>query len=259
MGVSRTASADEIKRAYRKMAMQHHPDRGGDVNRFQEIEEAYRVLSDPQQRQQYDNPRPSAQSFTMNMGPGMFNLDEIFNMFGTNMRGNRGMSQRLSLWIGLSDVARGGPRIISLNTHAGISSVEIDIPPGIGDGDTIRYPKASPDGQDLVITYRIHPDERWQRDGRDLTMTMTVDIWDLILGAEVPVTDIHNVTLMLTVPARTQPGSLLRLRGRGLPDNSLPGRGRNLPPGDLLVRVQARIPDNISPALLEAITRDRGQ
>ena len=78
LGIGRGASDAEIKRAYRRLASQHHPDKGGDTARFQAVEEAYRILSDPAARQEYDNPRPQA-----HFSATGFNLDEIFTMFGT--------------------------------------------------------------------------------------------------------------------------------------------------------------------------------
>ena len=233
--------------------MQHHPDRGGDQNRFQEINEAYAVLSDPQRRAEYDNPRAHVHMGPM---PGGFNMDDIFSMFGVNMR-QRQSSARISLWITLEDVARGGPRVIALQAGNSVSNAEIEIPRGVNDGDTIRYPRLSPDGNDLVITYRVKPDPRWQRDGRNITTERPVELWDLIIGCELPVTDLLGSTLMLTIPPRTQPGSTLRLRGRGLPPTTIPGNAGG-PPGDLYVRVQARIPTTISPELLAAIQREKG-
>lgn len=255
LGVERGANDEEIKRAYRRLASQHHPDKGGDKAQFQEVQEAYATLSDPQRRSQYDNPMRGAH-FGMGGMPGGFNIDEIFNMFGVNMRQQRS-SPRISLWIGLEDVARGGPKMISLQVGDRVSNVQIDVPPGINDGDTIRYPKLSPDGQDLIITYRIKPHPVWQREGRNITMEQQVDLWDLILGCEITVTDLTNSTLVINVPAGTQPGSLLRARGRGLPPSSIPGHSGG-PLGDLFVRVQTRIPDRISEDLMAAIRSERG-
>ena len=254
LGVPKNASEDDIKRAFRRQAMQHHPDRGGDQNRFQEINEAYATLSDPQRRAEYDNPASRIHMGPMGSG---FNMDEIFSMFGVNMR-QRQNTARISLWITLEDVARGGPKVIALQVGNSVNNAEIQIPPGINDGDTIRYPRLSPDGQDLVITYRIKPDPRWQRDGRNVITERAVDLWDLILGCETPVVDLLGTTLMLTVPPRTQPGAMLRLRGRGLPPSSVPGHHSGGPAGDLFIRVQARIPDTISEELLAAIRQERG-
>lgn len=258
LGVNRSAGDDEIKRAYRRLASQHHPDKGGDTTKFQEIQEAYSTLSDPQARQLYDNPHLGKPQFTG--GPG-FNFNDLFaQMFGQGFSpgGRQPQAARITLWISLADVARGGPRIISLQVHNRVQNVEIDLPAGINDGDTIRYPGLSPDGQDLVITYRVHPDPRWQRNGRDVTGNTTVDVWDLILGCEHPVEDVLGNRFMLTIPPMTQPGSLMRMRGLGLPTNKMPGRQQHGAAGDLFFKIQARIPNNIPPDLLEQLRRLRG-
>ena len=97
LGVDRGASADEIKRAYRKLASKYHPDKGGDTQRFQEIEEAYRVLSDPVARQHHDSPAAQASFHS-----AAFNFDEIFNMFGTRFQQpQRNPVANLQLWINL--------------------------------------------------------------------------------------------------------------------------------------------------------------
>jgi len=255
LGINKTATADDIKKAYRRLASQHHPDKGGDTGKFQEIEEAYRILGDPQKKAEYDSPKSRLH---MNFGSPEFDLDSIFQMFGANLRGNKAASSsRLSLWITLADVMKGGPRPISLQVGSSISTIEIDIPPGINDGDTIRYPGLSPNGQDLIITYRVKPEHEWAIDGRNIITTKSVLIWDLILGCEISLTDPAGVGLRLTVPPNTQPGSMLRLRGRGLPSPQLPGRSQ--PPGDLLVRIQGRLPDHVPDELLDAIRRATGQ
>lgn len=260
LGVARSATPEEIKRAYRKLASQHHPDKGGDKNKFQEIEQAYRILSDPQQRQQYDNPNPFNRSGTYSdAGFQEFNFNDIFNMFGVHARNQRGPGNaRLSLWISLEDVARGGPQVIAVQMGNSVSNIEIDLPVGLNDGDAIRYPGLAPNNQDLVITYRIKPHPNWHRDKRNITTEKDVSIWDLIIGGDVEVTDLTGSTLSLTIPPRTQPGSLLRARGRGLPNTNLPGVPTS-PPGDLFVKVRAVIPPTISSDLISAITNERNQ
>lgn len=247
LGVSRTASPEEIKRAYRRLASQHHPDKGGDTQRFQAIQQAYDVLSDPAQRQAYDNPQPEFQ-----FGPGVnfgFNFDDMFQAFRQQGQQRRG-HVRMTLWVSLADAAQGGQRTVTLATTEGVQAVEIQIPPAINDGDHVQYPGIGPSGSDLVITYRIKPDAAWQREGLDLRTERTVMIWDLILGGTVEITDIYGNRLSANIPPRTQPGGNLRLRGRGLRD-----RAGNQ--GDLYVRLQARLPEHIADAVLEAIQQHR--
>lgn len=252
LGVNKDANADEIKRAYRRLASQHHPDKGGDVKKFQEIEQAYRTLSDPQARVQYDNP----QSPFGGMGGQSFDFESIFDIFGARFHhpGQRRQQQRamMTLWITLSDVARGGKKTISVGTHQGTMTVEIEIPPGIDDGDSVQYGGIGPGGMDLVITFRIHPTPQWIRQGQHLTTDYNMSIWDLILGTEIHVKDILGSTFSLAVPPGTQPGTTFRLRGRGL-------ASRSGPTGDLLVRIQATIPTNLPESVLDSIRQLRDQ
>lgn len=256
LGVNKTASPEEIKRAYRRMASQHHPDKGGDTNRFQEIEQAYRVLSDPAQRQQYDNPQPQFSGFNFNTNGGApFDFQSIFDIFGTRF-GHQPHPQtrqaRMSLWISLADVATGGARTISVGTNSGTVALEIELPAGIEDGATVQYPNLAPGGGDLIISFRIKPDPKWTRQGSTLITDRTVTVWDLIVGGETQIEDILGRRLTLTIPPRTQPGTMLRLAGRGLPN-------RSAAPGDMLVRLQARIPDQIDADLINLIESKRGQ
>ena len=252
LGVSKTATADEIKRAYRKLASQHHPDKGGDVAKFQEIEEAYRTLSDPQKRAEYDNP---ASNIHINFGHGPhFGFDNIFDMFGAQFRQQqRTPNMRVVLWISLKDVVVGGKRVISLNSRNGHSNAEIELPYGIEDGDTVRYAKAASDNMDLVVTFKIQPDPKWQRQGFNLITSVDVDFWTLIIGGEVELVTLADTRLTLTIPPSTQPGTMLRIRGQGIP--ARPGTS----PGDILVRVQAQLPRNIPDSLKEAIRNTMGQ
>jgi DnaJ-class molecular chaperone len=252
LGVNRDATADEIKRAYRKLASQHHPDRGGDTRTFQEIQAAYDTLTDPNRRAAYDNPGFGGVGFRPD---APFDFQTIFDIFGTRFQQpgqqqqQRRQQARMSLWITLRDVAEGGMRTISVGTQSGTQAVEIEIPPGIEDGNTVQYPGAGPiSGMDLVITYRIHPDAKFARQGLNLFLEHPVDVWQLIIGGNTIIKDIMGNALDLTIPVRTQPGTTVRLRGRGL-------RGRTNSTGDLLVKLQARIPDHIDPELLALIEK----
>ena len=99
---------------------------------------------------------------------------------------------------------------------------------------------------DLVVQFRVSPDSKWQRDGLNLTQEVRIDIWNLILGGELTIDTLTGKTLSTTVPARTQPGTVLRLKGQGLRDRA----GRI---GDIFIRVQTFLPDQIAPEIITAI------
>ena len=249
LGVPRTATADEIKRAFRKLASQHHPDKGGDTAKFQAIQAAYDTLGDAAKRAAYDNPAPQFSGFA---GGAQFNnIHDIFSMFGQGFPGQQRRNHvRMSLWITLRDVATGGRRPVSISTGQGQSTVEIEIPLGLNDGDSIQYSGLAPGGQDLVITFRIQPDAVWQRNALNLATEQTVSIWDLILGGDLVVRSITGESLTVTIPVNTQPGTVLRLRAQGLRDQ----QGRR---GDIHVKLAARIPQPVPPELVAAIQQHR--
>lgn len=256
LGVAKTATADEIKKAFRKLASQHHPDKGGDTAKFQEVQAAYDVLSDPQKRAAYDNPASRAQPFNFHdFGqPGGVNINEIFGqMFGGGgpfAQHPRRNHVRMSLWISQQDAARGGARTISIGTPQGNQTVAIAIPQGVDDGDNVQYSGLAPGGQDLVITFRIHPDHRWQRHGLDLHTERRISVWDLIVGGDLVVETIHGTTISLRIPPGTQPGQILRDKSHGI-------RNQNGQQGDFLIHLQAEIPRDIDPNLIDAIQKYR--
>lgn len=249
LGVSKTASEDEIKRAYRKKAMKHHPDRGGDQAQFQDINEAYSVLSDPARRSQYDNPQP--ENIFANFGDANgFDFDTVFNMFGARFNHDRARhNTRIMLWISLRDVAMGGPRLV----NTGMNNVEIEIPLGIEDGDSVRYSKLGPSGSDLVVVFRIKQQPRWQRNRNDVIHDVDIDLWTAIIGGNVDVVTLTGKQIAVAVPPRTRPSSMLRLRNHGLPDKS-----NNNFLGDMYLRCNVVMPDHIPEDLIEHIKRVKG-
>lgn len=257
LGLDATATADQIKQAYRRLASLHHPDKGGDTAQFQEIQEAYATLSDNARRSMYDRGgNPNQAQFRSGQG---FDFDAIFNMFGADLRGQRRSSPRMELWITLEDVATGGNRTVSVQFNGAVSNVEITIPIGIYDSDTVRYPGLAPGGQDLIVIYRVRPHVRWQKDGVDIVTEHVVDIWDLILGSNIAVIDLAGNELVLKIPAETQPGALLRARGRGLPARQLPGDKISTQRGDLLIKIRARIIGPVDSDIVDAIRKCRAK
>lgn len=261
LGVPRDASADDIKRAYRKLASQHHPDKGGDTAKFQQIQAAYETLGDPARRQQYDRPQTRHFQFESNGGDGAVHID-INNIFGSMFGGGnpffgQGFARqqqqrnhvRMNLWISLADCARGGRRQVALGTAQGSQAIEIDIPLAVNDGDNVLYQGVAPGGQDLVVQFRIQPDSQWRREGLNIYTEVPVSIWTLIMGGAIQVTNLVGETLQVSVPPRCQPGTMLRLRQKGLAT-------RDHQAGDLMVRVQAQIPQQIEPDILAAISQN---
>jgi DnaJ-class molecular chaperone len=251
LGVPKTATSDDIKRAFRKLASQHHPDKGGDTQKFQAIQQAYATLGDEQKRAEYDNPRPQFSGFHGH--PGGVNINDIFGQmfgqqFGQQHQHPRRSHVRMTLWISLLDVATGGKRTVSLGTQSGVSAVEIEIPLGINDGDNVQYEGIGPGGSDLVVQFKVTPDRKWQRDGLNLTQEVRIDIWNLILGGDLTIDTLTGKTLSTRVPAKTQPGTILRLKDQGLRDRA----GRT---GDIFVRVQTFLPEHIAPEIIDAIQK----
>lgn len=241
LGVTKTATPDEIKRAYRKLASQHHPDKGGDTAQFQRVEEAYRVLSDPAQRQRYDNPQPQFGGFGFQQGQ---NIHDIFSqMFGQQPR--RGHI-RMTIGVDLVDVINGSTRTVQLGTAQGTNTVEIAIPRGIDDGDTVQYGGIGPGGSDLMVQFRVNPMPNWRREGINLHTEVRVSIWRLITGGEIIMTTLMGNELTVTVPPMTQPNTVMRLRAHGIQHRS----GQQ---GDIMVRIVAQIPQTIPTEVMAAI------
>lgn len=247
LGVSKASTQDDIKLAYRKLASQHHPDRaGGDTQKFQEIQAAYAILSDVTKKAEYDSPRPQ-----MNFGFGQNSehFRTIFEMFGGQGPDSRNRSARMTLWITLPDAAIGGSKTVSIGTTQGVSTVQIEIPLAINDGDNVQYTGIAPGGSDLIIHFRIQPDPIWQRDNLTLYTKRKISIWDLILGTTIQIKNIFGDCLELNIPPGTQPETLMRVRGQGLKNK--------VTAGDLMLRIHSEIPLDIAPELIDAIGKYR--
>jgi len=251
LGVGRGAPAEDIQRAYRQLARKYHPDvdrSPGAEDRFKEINEAYHVLSDPQRRQQYDSPPRAERGFAGTAEE--FDFEDLFGgMFGGG-RGRGpgvfmpGADQEAELEVTVEQAYRGGKRTLTLAGPAGQRTYEVDIPPGVVDGQRIRLAgqggrgRGNAPGGDLYLVVRIAPDRRFRLKGKDIYVDLPVSAWEAVLGADVPVaTPGGQATVKL--PPGSSSGRRLRLRGQGMPSRPSPG--------DLFAEVKIVVPAKPSP------------
>jgi DnaJ-class molecular chaperone len=268
LGVSKTATEAEIKKAYRKLALQYHPDRnkGKDAeSKFKEVTKAYEVLSNPQKRQTYDQFGHSAFEQGAGQGPfggaggpfggfgqqqggpfsytyttggdggagfdfGGFNDPfEIFEQFfgGANPFG-RQRRQAYSLTIDFLEAVRGTTKKVNV----GGKSQTIKIPAGVDEGSRIRF-----GDYDVVIS--VNGDKRFQREGFDIVGVKEISFAQAALGGEVNIETIEG-DLKLKIPGGTQPGTAIRLRGKGVPH--LHGSDR----GDHYIKIKVTVPRHLS-------------
>lgn len=247
LGVPKSATADTIKRAYKEQAKKHHPDRGGDTNKFAEISNAYDILKDPDKRAFYDHTGSTTPQSGFTQQRQGFGFEDIFaNMF--RQQTQRQAEARINISISLKDSIAGGKRIIGVNTPQGTSSVEIDIPRGVVHGESIRYPKAAPGNIDLVVNFRIQGDRNWQRNGLDMHTEREVDFWTLILGGDITVVDVLGKKYDVRIPPKTNPGTVVRLGSAGV------FRDRHNP-GDIFVKIKATMPRNIPEEVINTIKK----
>ncbi len=292
LGLERLASADEVRKAYRKLAMQFHPDRNpgnkASEEKFKEINEAYQVLGDSQKRARYDQLGSAYSNWEQRSGgqqadfdwsqwfsgqPGgsggtrvefgdlndLFGGQEAFSDFFRSIFGGGGATQTAT---------RGRPRqsyqqpvTISLDEvyrggtrtlQSNDRRLEVRIPPGVKTGSKVRVAGGGPAGGDLYLIVDVAPDPRFEREGDDLRTSASIDVFTALMGGEAQVDTLEG-KVTLKIPAGTQPEQVFRLSGRGLPPLKSPAKK-----GDLFVRVKVNIPKKLSSkqrALLEEAAR----
>jgi DnaJ-class molecular chaperone len=248
LGINKTATQDEIKQAYRRLASKHHPDKGGSKEQFQKIQEAYATLGDVDKRAQYDNPQPQMSGFNFNAGFNAF--DDIFAHFARHQQQQQRV-YTVTVFVTLEQVASGSIEVIQVNTPAGLKTFNVQVPRAIEDGQNVRFDGLMPDGP-LQVCFRIHPHKEFNRRGLNIYSTVDISVFDLILGTTISVNTIDGKTLEVNIPRRTKPGMSLRLNNRGMV-------ATNGNTGDHFVLISAAIPDTISTELIQALEQERSK
>lgn len=219
LGLGPNASAAAIKSAYKKIAMQKHPDRGGDAEAFKELSTAYATLSDERLRDEYDR---------------------------SLLRPMYRPSIRCLVDVTLDDLISGKPKTLAMRFGDRMVTADVTLTPDMESGTKIIV---STDSRvDIIASLRVH-DPKFQKRGLDLFVRASAPLWDFLVGGEITVDNPYKIQYNVKIPAGTVPGATLKLRGCGLSHN-----GRR---GDLSVTLESIYPKSLSHELSDAILTEQ--
>lgn len=279
LGVSRSATHDEIRKAYKKLARENHPDsKPGDktaAEKFKQASEAYEVLGDEEKRKQYDQYGEAYKYARQGGGPaggaGPVDLESVFGQGGVDLgdlfggvfgggRGGRRRSQATrgedlqdTILIPFQMAATGGNYDVTINRVSKVETLSVKIPAGVQSGDTIRLGQQGTPGSgggpagDLLITVNVAPHPYFRREGSDVVLECPLTVTESLLGTRVDVPTLTEGQVTLTIPPGTSSGAKLRLKGKGFPNR------KTGTPGDQYVVTRITVPKTIDPQTQEII------
>jgi curved DNA-binding protein len=259
LGVARDATDDQIKKAYRSMASKHHPDKGGDTAKFQEVSSAYETLSDPNKRHLHDNPQqfdrgarsgPDNFEFSFNAGG---DVNDIFSQFFSQRGSNpsqqhqpqqrRNKDLRINITITLADTLMVQKKTVSVTTTSQSKfNVDVTIPQGVANGTTIKYAQLGDNffesltRGDLYVIISVTADSRFDIHGINLVANLEITSIEAMTGTEKEVNGIDGSTFLIKIPAGCQFGTKFGLQGKGLYQMNTQHRG------DLIVNTIIKTP-----------------
>lgn len=285
LGVPRTATADQIKKAFRKLARTHHPDAGGDEAKFKEINEAYEVLSDEKKRELYDQYGTANENeIPRGWGGGSVNMDDIFGggagyttsysggswadilesirhgegafgsdwdfgNFGRQSRSMRGQDMTVNLDVTFDEAFNGVKKLVTVRIpgKAEADTLTVKVPAGAIDGGRLRFKGKGGLGEnggeagDLLIITKIAPDPLYSRSKADVLMTVPVTVAEAALGTSIVVPTPDGKKVRVKVPAGTQDGTVLTVKGKGAPDIKNKGSF-----GNLKITIEVKVPTSMN-------------
>lgn len=266
LGVPRGASESDIKKAYRSLAMKHHPDRGGDQAKFQQIQEAYATLGDTGKRQQYDNPQPQGGGFQFHFNSGDPFAD-IFSQFGfpggdpfaqARQQQRRNKDLRIRINLSLRETLSDQQKTISVQTSTGErQTVNVQIPKGVTTGSSIKYPGLGDNmfstlqRGDLYVTFVVEEDPLYQVDGINLVYNLQINVLDAMIGCTADVPSIEGRVFNINIPAGTGNTTKFRIPNQGLYSLDHNGQIR----GSLIVNIDIIIPQVTTPVQIDLINQ----
>lgn len=264
--VDLTASADEIRHQFKRLAMHYHPDRpSGDVDKFKAIHHAYETLSNEEARRQYNNSIRASFTFTSfsHDDDEYDDEDEDDDVFDTPRRKHqsyRRMSRNkditLNITLDLIDVLHGKEVTCKLTFANGIeNNVQLTIPPGVANGDVIRFPEIGDNTLvgtargDIVATIIEYANDSFERDNENVYTRHWISAFAAMIGEKTVIENFDGTQLELNIPAGTQHGEIITIANKGLPIKNMGVRG------DLNVNVLIYIPTEIEPKDIKALRK----